>query len=333
MLANPDCMRENSNMSDDPFSDVLKLTNAQSIISGGFTIGGPWAIRFRPGKIKFFALVKGSCWLHVDGETPAHLEAGDMFLVTGRSFVLTSDLTITPDDATRIFAGKAGMITRLADVEDILIIGGHVMLDPAGGGLLMDVLPPLIHARTASPQATALQWLVDQIVSEQMAALPGASVASAQLAQLMFVQLLRVHLASAGPLAAGLLRAVSDRRIAPALRLMHGEPGRQWQLEELAKAAAMSRTTFAVYFKSVAGIAPLAYLTEWRMRLAERALREQNTPVAILARSLGYTSESAFSNAFKRVTGNAPKLYRMAVRAGDVSADGSPDLAYAQPLG
>lgn len=309
-------MRENSNMSDDPFSDVLKLTNAQSVISGGFTNGGAWAIRFRPGKIKFFALVKGSCWLQVDGEaTPTRLEAGDMFLVARHAFVLASDLATVPGDATRIFAGKAGMITRLADADDILIIGGHVMLDPAGGGLLMDVLPPLIHARAASPQAVALQWLVDQIVSEQMSELPGSSVASSQLAQLMFVQLLRVHLASAGVLAAGLLRAVSDRRIAPALRLMHGEPGRQWQLEELARAAAMSRTTFAVYFKSVAGIAPLAYLTEWRMRLAERALREQNTPVSVLARSLGYASESAFSNAFKRVTGNAPKLYRMAVRA------------------
>ena len=33
-------------------------------------------------------------------------------------------------------------------------------------------------------------------------------------------------------------------------------------------------------------------------------------PVSSLALSLGYTSESAFSNAFKRVTGIAPKRYR-----------------------
>lgn len=37
--------------------------------------------------------------------------------------------------------------------------------------------------------------------------------------------------------------------------------------------------------------------------------------MAALAMSLGYTSESAFSNAFKRVTGNAPKRYRTAARA------------------
>ena len=51
------------------------------------------------------------------------------------------------------------------------------------------------------------------------------------------------------------------------------------------------------------------------MHLAERALREEDTPVAVLARSLAYTSESAFSNAFRRATGTAPKRYRTASQA------------------
>jgi len=95
---------------------------------------------------------------------------------------------------------------------------------------------------------------------------------------------------------------------------MHGDPARSWQLNELAKAVAMSRTTFAVHFRTVAGIAPLTYLAEWRMRLAQRALRDEETSVAALARSLGYGSESAFSNAFKRIVGRSPKAYRSAAR-------------------
>ncbi len=89
----------------------------------------------------------------------------------------------------------------------------------------------------------------------------------------------------------------------------------------------MSRTTFAQHFKNAAGGAPLAYLTNWRMRLAERALREENLPVATLARRLGYTSESAFSNAFKRVVGTAPKNYRRAAsrRLAADASPGSPD--------
>ena len=95
---------------------------------------------------------------------------------------------------------------------------------------------------------------------------------------------------------------------------MHDDPRRSWHLGELAKACAMSRTTFASHFRTVAGVAPLTYLTEWRMRLAERALRDEATPVAVVGQSLGYTSESAFSTAFKRVTGLSPKAYRNASR-------------------
>ncbi len=57
------------------------------------------------------------------------------------------------------------------------------------------------------------------------------------------------------------------------------------------------------------------------MRLAERALREENIPVSVLARSLGYGSESAFSNAFKRVTGNAPTRYRTAARGAGANGE------------
>lgn len=302
----------------DPFSDILQLANAQSVISGGFTAGGAWAIRFpEMDKISFGALVKGNCWLCMDGwESPVRMETGDVFLLSARrSFVLAGDLETVPVEAARVFGGNGAALPQLGDCDEFMQIGGFIRLDPAGGGLLADVLPPLIHVRAGSPSATVLQWLLDQLVRERAADFPGAMLASAQLAQLMFVHILRAHLETSVELSAGWLRALGDRRIAPALRLMHGDPGRSWRLEELAKAVAMSRTTFALHFKAAAGVAPLTYLTEWRMRLAERALREENVPLAALAQSLGYKSESAFSNAFRRVTGKAPKRYRTAARA------------------
>lgn len=100
---------------------------------------------------------------------------------------------------------------------------------------------------------------------------------------------------------------------------MHKQPARSWHLEELAHAVSMSRTSFAVRFKQVVGVAPLAYLGQWRMRLAERALRSSSISVAALADSLGYASESAFSNAFKRSTGASPRHYRLGVRSADLA--------------
>ncbi|QEX20174.1 AraC family transcriptional regulator [Hypericibacter adhaerens] len=314
-------------MTGDPFSDVIRLVKAQSVMAGGLTAGGTWAIRFpAPDEIKLFALVKGRCWLHIDGEDPFRLETGDIVLLAfKRGFILASDLTAMPIDAWTLFAGGTVRTAKLGDSEDCIQIGGHVRLDPVNGGLLADLLPPLIHIRAGAPGAASLQWLLAALVREQAEELPGASLASTQLAQLMFLQILRVYFQKSGPLPTGWLRAVTDRRLSAAIRLMHGEPGRPWRLDELARAAAMSRSAFAHYFKTVAGLAPLEYLTNWRMRLAERELREGSMPVANLARSLGYGSESAFSNAFKRAMGQAPKRYRSAARTDAVRRfDGDP---------
>jgi len=318
MLQNPHYLRDSAGMSADPFSDILKITNAESLVTGGFKAGGAWAIRFpAPDKIKFFAVVKGECWVRIDGETePIHFETGDVGLLAARrSFVLASDPDVTPVDAMTLFSAAGGRMAIIGDGSDFAHIGGHVLLDPKSGRLLADVLPPWIHIQSVSPQAATFRSILEQLVAEQATELPGTQLASAQLAQLLFIQVLRAHLRTSHAMPAGWLRALADPRIAPALRLMHGDPGRSWHLEELAKASAMSRTTFAFHFRTVAGVAPLTYLTEWRMQLAERSLREENTSVAAIARSLGYTSESAFSNAFKRVTGNSPKAYRRAARA------------------
>jgi AraC-like DNA-binding protein len=311
-------------MSIDPFSDVLRLTEARSVVSGGFAAGGEWALRFPPPeKIKFFAVTKGSCWLRLDGEKrPSMLEQGDVFLVSGRrGFLLASDLATAPRDARRVFGPQGGTFVRLGDGSEFAFLGGHVSLHPSSGGLLSDVLPALVLVRAASPQAAMLRWILEHMVQERSSTLPGARAVAGQLAQLMFVQALRAHLAGSGALPAGWLRAMGDDRIAPALRSMHGDPRRAWTLSELAKAAAMSRSSFAERFRSVAGIAPLTYLTEWRMHLARRALRDEAVSVLQLAESLGYSSESAFSNAFKRVTGTSPRNYRKAARLEPAAAE------------
>lgn len=309
-------VRDSTEVSADPFSDVLALADARSVVSGGFTAGGRWALRFPvPETIKFFGVVKGGCLLRVHGaKSPVLLEAGDVFLPWQVSFVLASDLTAPQLDAREVFPPNGSTIAKLGDGESCTVLGGHVKVDAVGGAVLAEVLPPLIHVRAGSPHATIVHWILDQLAVERATPLPGASIASAQLAQLMFLHLLRAQLATRRPLKTGWLRAAADKRLAPALRLLHADPGRSWHLQELAKAAAMSRTTFAEHFRKVAGVAPLAYLTQWRMRLAQRALREEGPPVSVLAHELGYASESAFSNAFKRVVGVAPGHYRSALR-------------------
>ncbi len=305
-------------MSTDPLSDILKLTNATTVASGGITAGGAWAIRFpEMAKMKFVAIVQGGCWLYVDGQAQhIRIETGDVLLLTTQSgFILKGDAVAAPIDAMTVFGSSSNHFVQLGIGEDCRLIGGFVLLDPASGALLRDVLPALIHIQSSAAEASVLRWLLEQFVLERELQLLGGSLAASQLAQLMFIQILRLHLTQSDHLKTGWLRALSHPRIAPALRLMHADPARTWQLEELAQATAMSRTTFALHFKAAAGVAPLTYLTTWRMHLAQQALREGQVSLAILASSLGYASESALSNAFKRVTGVSPTHYRAAVRA------------------
>jgi AraC-like DNA-binding protein len=326
----------------DPLSDTLALSNARCAISRGFTATGTWGLHFpAPGRLKLTAVVTGGFWLVIDAiGQRVRLDAGDVVIFDGRHpYALVSDLAVEPVDGTDLVdacpdaivrigepgpgpaggpAGKQGgqpAGAAVAAPPDTISVGGHIDLNPAGKELLLQALPPLIHVRAADNEAPALGWLLDQLLHEVTADRPGAGFAVDQLAQLLFVQVLRAHLGRAGSCEAGWLRAFADERLAPALRLMHSDPARPWHLEELARAAAMSRTTFAERFKSAAGVPPLTYLLIWRMRLAERALREDDIPLADLGRTLGYTSESAFSNAFKRTLGVAPKRYRDASRA------------------
>jgi len=300
-------------MAADPFSQILKLARAETLVTGGFTAGGRWAIRFPvPKTIKFFAVVEGRCWVILDGEKPILFAEGDVGLLSApRAFVLASEPGVATVDAMALFSAAGPMPVQLGEGRDFAHIGGHVLLDPSSGRFLADVLPPWIHVRADRPEAGTFRWLLDRLVEERQSDLPGAELASAQLAQLLFVQILRAHLAGEHCEVRGWLRALGDPRVAPALRLMHEYPARAWRLEDLAAACAMSRTTFAERFRHAAGVAPLAYLTQWRMRLAEHALRDDaRTPVASIASAVGYTSESAFSNAFKRATGRPPRAYR-----------------------
>jgi AraC-like DNA-binding protein len=306
-------------MAIDPLSDLLQLLDARAVVAGGLVGGGDWAVAF-PGsdRVKFWGVVRGRC-LHVtdDGMAPLQLVQGDVLLrIAPLAARLCSDASVPPVWLADIRGESSDAITQVGQGDDFFMIGGMVELGAESERLLRDVLPPFVHIRGDSAEAQPIRWLLEQLLHEREANRPGRTAASAQIIQLMFVHILRVYMATADSMPSGWLRALNDARLAPVLRLMHAEPARAWTLNELAAASSMSRAAFAAYFNKVAGIAPMRYLTEWRMRLAQRSLAEGRVPLARLAESLGYASESAFSHAFKRVTGRSPTARRRAVGGG-----------------
>ena len=55
------------------------------------------------------------------------------------------------------------------------------------------------------------------------------------------------------------------------------------------------------------GESPIDYLTRWRMLVAAERLLSSRDTIAVIAPSLDYDPDRAFSTAFKRVMGCAPR--------------------------
>lgn len=305
-------------MIDDHLSEVFDLIEVRSLLSGGFSVRGPWVSR-GPIEVplKFFAMVSGRAQLTTDGvDEPVELEPGDVAILNHRSWLHIEGGT--GDVPRREIKPEAGfpstdLIGAVHGSDDVLI-GGHIDLGPAGDALLLRALPPLAHVRASAASAANLRGSVHRLFDEVITNRMGSAFAIRQHCQLLLLEVLRAYVDQT-ELPPGWLRVLTDERLRPALDLMHGEPGKPWGLTELARAAAMSRTSFAERFRAGAGVPPLTYLNRWRMLLAQRALRSTDTRVGSLAIELGYSSESAFSTAFKRQTGQSPLNYRRRIRA------------------
>ena len=297
----------------DPLSDVISLLKPNSFTCSGFDVGGDHSVQFpRFEGVKYYALVSGQLCLLVDGTSEAiQLAAGDFVLLTGgHPCRLTSDPSLPATDIAvfKSMIQHNGDIVTLNGGGDSLTLGGHFLLSGYHANVLLDLLPPVIHIRKESVDP-AFHWSLDLLMRELRTSRPGSSLVEQHLASLILIQALRVYLSEDSSGISGWLFALSDEKISRALIAIHGDPAQRWTLQKLAAIAGMSRSLFAQRFKATVGTSAMEYVTQWRMFKATERLMDFHDPIAEIAPSLGYESESAFSVAFKRVLGCSPREY------------------------
>jgi transcriptional regulator GlxA family with amidase domain len=176
---------------------------------------------------------------------------------------------------------------------------------------LVQALPPLMHIRGMG-EAPPL-WLAIglQFLQQEMStARPGQQAIINRLGDILFMECLRDHVSALPERSGNWLSALKDRALSAALACMHQNPAQNWSVPELAQQACLSRSAFAERFGQVLGEPPLTYLTRHRMRLAARQLVSSTLPVSRVATQVGYASEAAFSQAFKREYGLSPSAWR-----------------------
>jgi AraC-like DNA-binding protein len=182
-------------------------------------------------------------------------------------------------------------------------LGGAFLFDTADPGLLVSLLPRVVHVR----DSMRLSQLVQMVGEESADQKPGNDFVMSRLMELLLVEAMRS--ASSGSAPPGLLRGLGDERLARALKQMHARIDHAWSIEQLARFAALSRSAFFERFTRLVGMAPMEYLLSWRMEIAKALLRDDDLTVSEIAERVGYGSTSAFSVAFSRHVGQPPSRY------------------------
>lgn len=186
---------------------------------------------------------------------------------------------------------------------DLRILAGHCSFGSPDAALLVSLLPQFVHVRGEQRLATLVQFVREESHAQR----PAREVVLARLLEVLLIEALRS--ASGTAASPGLARGLADVRLAAAIRAMHAQPTRAWTVVELAKEAALSRSSFFERFSREVGLAPMAYLLAWRMALAKDLLRRNEGGVAEIAERVGYSSASTFSVAFTRHVGLRPTQY------------------------
>lgn len=292
---------------EDPLSSVVTLLRPSVSVSKLVEAGGRWQVERRDMASPFYcAMVEGVCRLEMTGRDPVTLVAGDFVLIPDlHGFTMTSE-PAPPPQVPRLPLETGPGRFRLGPADapvDMRALVGHCRFDTPASGLLVSLLPEMIHVSGHD----RLMALVPVIHEETRAGRPGRALILERLLEVLLIEALRSGPAVAMP--PGLLRGLSDPHLAAALQRIHAQAGGEISVATLARDAGMSRSGFFEKFRREIGRAPMEYVTDWRMAIAKTLLQQGRLSHSEIALRVGYASASAFGMAFARHEGLPPGAF------------------------
>jgi AraC-like DNA-binding protein len=295
----------------DVLSQVLTLIRLRGELVYTARLGTPWAIAFPKGSAHFHFVEQGCAWVQTLGAAPIRVKQGDMLLLPhGTGHVLSDAPGTPPVPVDQIIASHFDRASSVLDYGGdgaaTRIVGGLFHFEGGSLAAVMAALPVVVHI--ANEDGKTPDWLdaiAHFLVKEAHEVEPGSSLMISRLIDLLVIRTLRTWAAQqARP--SSWLGGLGEERIGRVLSAIHADPYRAWSVHELAGIAAMSRSIFAERFTARVGEAPLHYVKRWKLTLAADMLASGGLKVTQAAQRTGYTSDAAFSRAFKTQFGYAP---------------------------
>ena len=307
----------------DPLSQVIGLLKPQAVAWRVIEAHNGWRLRLPTADLVVFGqAIQGRCHATLADGRRLDVEAGDFLLMPApRSWMISTTDTGPVVDLKALIADPSILLSDVGDPVVTRLITGAFTFAAPNAGLMIGLMPALVHVRGADVVAGRLGALLTLLGDEALAERPGRSLVLDRLLEILLVEALRRQPSGLPDARPGLMAGLADPRIGAALRLMHGHVQRAWTVLDLARQAGMSRSAFAARFAEIVGAPPIDYLSNWRMALAKSALSGAKTPMAEIAALAGYASVSAFSTAFSRATGRSPTTYSRLAQTAPVEVE------------
>ncbi|WP_318386602.1 AraC family transcriptional regulator [Enterobacter sp.] len=292
----------------DPLTDIVALLNPRPTRAKLVEGAGKWRVlRESSGEAFYCAVLQGECLMSINGKAPTLLVAGDFVLIPATyTFENTSAGTSPPvgvTEPTLLGDGHVRIGSTTGPAEFLMNVG-HCEFDTPDKQLIVALLPNEILIKGQRRFVTLFELLLDESRTRR----PGRDAVLMHLLQLLLVEALRSDPELSNT--AGILKGLQHEKIATALHLIHENPGTDWQIAQLARDCAMSRSSFFAVFSETVGMSPMQYLLFWRMSLARKALMSGKDKIEQIAFRTGYQSASAFNVAFTKYAGMPPGEFR-----------------------
>lgn len=300
----------------DSLSLILDDMHFDGVVFTHAEMSAPWSWQLAtPGLASFHIVTAGQAWLMREHEPPILIEAGDLAVLPAGTAHTIQDkpqsqakpIDLLPfmdqSDWSAVHHNGGGATAKL--------ISGHARFDIDMAAPLIAALPPIMLVQSGGNMPPLWLALGIQFLEQEIAAVrPAQQAILNRVGDILLMECMRDYVESVPEGSGNWLAALKDKALSISLAKMHQQPDRNWTVPELAQHACLSRSAFADRFGQALGEPPLTYLTRHRMRLAARQLRSSALTVSKIAQQVGYASEAAFSQAFKREYGEAPSIWR-----------------------
>ena len=303
----------------DLIDDILSTLNLKGALYFRTDFSGPWGVTVpnHAGAARFHLVIQGRCHVELSTGEKATLGPGDLILIpAGRSHTLCGqECCDAPPLETVLsehgYRGDGVLILGEGDRHSATqMVCGHFTFRNGADHPLLRALPNVLLLsaadRAREPLLDETLRLITQRIFETR---PGSMASVVKLSEAAFIELVRTSAAEENNLSA-IMAAFEDKQIARALKCIHEQANGAWTVETLAREAGMSRSRFAERFRALLGVAPMAYLSEWRLQKALAMLDDTRSSVQQIAVETGYQSPAAFTRAFAGRFGLPPTEYR-----------------------